>query len=377
MAKDDKKYSSPLIYMGTIEYSFVLPNKKEIKLHTEAISSMQIIHDYVNNIMPIIYVHTSVRAHDFNTIDKYKNDGLIKLKISYFDTVPKSKIVKTMYSGEFVVLYSTEARASTNSVDQIGITTDITWVKITFGLIPKSIVDYNRKIFSGRLLNVSTNTIISNILGTRSLAISKITKPISHKQYVYPPSKFRAHALEHFFLYKPFFDTIYNYYMDFNKSYLYDLSGEPLKLNNQKPKTDSIVIDVQPSIITFGSTSGMYKDLKDKTYVIFINEAQCKDITDNTLTNKFIKKKFLSTDNVPSTALPVINNTNKLPKTTLVITKQGLFSDVISPERKILVRHFKKSLSGTYIITQKKEILTHNSELVFNVSTELTLRKVK
>lgn len=380
-------------YKCKISVSYIL-NNEETKLNPNFIKYIMIENLYESRYMPVIYVSIAVPNNLYTTILENEKTGKVYLSIYRYNVYSNSSIYRKYIEGQFTYILPSNDPNYAQELSNGNLDIDSYYRVITIGLISMDIMNLAKTSFNGIYGEIDCNTLILKALE----GLPAVVKPPIYNPYydtlLVPALNSKAKLINFIFDECPFYDTNYMFFMDFNRSYLLDLTGEYCDANDGQYKT--VIIDIREVTTAQSYYEGM--EIKNDSYYIYMNPANTI-VTENKSTNKTINQLVsIHNDGTIDFADLNINNNddstvkqsfirdgdiklykNMMESNTIVIeiAKDNLDSSVFTPNKEYIVNNYKdfSDYNGKYTLLYKKEIIKNISG-EFGVSVLLGLRKV-
>lgn len=386
-------------YKGNITLAFdykanVNSSVERLQIESERIKYLIIENMYENvNILPVIYISINVSSDMYSKIVNSNETSKFYLLIKKKDGLSQNSIFNKIIEDKFTyVVSSTNANYSetldANAVDA--------YKGITIGLVSDKMTNELRKSFNGVYQNIDQNTLVK--LATKDLnkqVIAPLKYNKHYKEFVIPPIASRYRLLNFIFDHDPFYDSVFTFFMDFNRTYLIPRNGKAIDSKDGKP--NNIIINVKNYTAQEAFDDGY--TIENNAYVLYINGASTNMIINNA-TSKVTNNIVGYWDSYSSTQNLNIDNNNTAENTTktmfirsnnaaglrnqiesesvvLELLKQNLDGDIFEPNRSYNVSNYGKytKYNGAYYLVYKREIYTPNSGKEFTISTNVGLKK--
>lgn len=380
-------------YKYNISISHILDNQTT-NINPNQVKYIMIESNYENIYMPVIYVSLAVNSDLYNKIVNNENSGKIFLQINKYNAYSQNKLYRNYIKGLFSYISST---SNINYVEDLSSSgdTDSTYTGITLALMSMDILNLEKQSFNGIYQNVDQGTLIMNAFaGIKSVIRAPKYNPKYEKVMIPPISSIHKY-LYHLCDLCPFYDTNYLFFMDFNKAYLLDWTGDYCRDDEEQKGT--VYINLASVLDEKSYYDGMEE--RDDGYYIYINPSysniyenrqtdkianqlvfvgddggvQKADLNVNSSTDSTVKQTFIKKNNEFVRLYANIANSST---TDIEVMKENIDSSVITPNKQFIIKNDKDhSLDGKYTIRSKKELIKNVSG-VFNNSVDLKFRKV-
>lgn len=380
-------------YKGKINLSFNY-NNQSINIQSDKIIYLMIENDYINNVLPIIYVSMSVNSDLYTKIAKYKESAKFYLNITKQNVFSSSSISKKVLSGAFSYIVSNTNPNYMEELNKSDARLDNSYKKIMVGLISIELTNILRKSFNGVYNNIDQNTLVGLALQGTNTVLEPLAYNKMYKSIMIPPLSSRYQMLKYIFDDEAFYDTNFRYFIDFDRSYLLSKVGDYVDANDGQ--LDSIIFDIKSVTAEESYYEGI--EIKNGSHYIYINPANSNVVLN--LGSEKVANQIIAVDDDSDlqTLNLQINNTidsetkqlfiradnaalykNELETNTVAIDilKQNIDGSVLTPNKCINIKNYGdyKKYDGKYLMTHKKEFYKCIAG-EFIISTIVGLKKV-
>ena len=366
-------------YKCSIDKMSLVVKNKETIIPTQSIVSIVIDTDYENKIMPIIYVSLNVNLDLYNNLVKHfnDNDGKIYLNVKKYDVKVNNPIKEDKIKNQFIYFIPSNA----TYIKDLGTDEDNksnSYIKITMGLMDMKLLEYKKKTFNTVYRNIDSKNLINIITSGRELIMSPLDTNTHYDEFIMPPITSRSEALDYIFDNDPFFDTMYTYFTDFDRSYLINRKGNYINTSG----LNTMFIDIK----SIGARSSYYEgitiDDKKGCYILYVNPDD-RTITPNKVTEKSVNQIIGVQQNEVTVRNININNSkysndtksvfirgyaadtevakSELESTSVILnfSKSNIDGDLFTPDKAYTVNNYEedKEYNGRYILIYKKEVI--------------------
>lgn len=388
-------------YSYRINAKFVL-NGKEEPILEDCINSVITNYDYDNNMIPIIYINANLETSLYNKMVLNENKGTITLTIQKAKNGSNYQIYTDYIKDTFIYMMNTNPDYSMTMNKQSGTQDTIATNyrrNVIIGLIQLSTTDNNRKIINNIIKDSNMASIIHKYTSHMKIVMEPLHVDKMFKYLIIPPFESVSKLLKYLNKQSVFYKGGYRYFVDFNKTYLLSMQGNPIDARDGTYNT--IIINVNDPTSELSAQTGIKTDAQNKSYILNIN-------ADNTVTD--IKKsedkifnKIMGIDsygnkkelelNIPRT----VNSSEKLrlervpsdnlgyldylkdniENSTIIfaVTKTEMDSSLITPNKEYIVRNYPimSEYNGRYVLSYKKEVFLDTDQTMVMFG----LRKIK
>jgi hypothetical protein len=366
-----------------------------IKMSSDKIKYIVIEQMYEAKRMPVIYISISVEADLYNTILEEKDSAKIYLRIQKYDAYSKTSLYKDYIKGMFTYTLPSATPEYSKNLSDANDNIDSAYRTLTIGLMSMTIMNTIRKSFSGFLKNIDLHSLVYKAIKDTKIVL-KTPKYNTKFDTVYLPNlTSRYQFLTYIFSLEPFYDTDFLYFIDFDKSYLLDRTGEAVSANDGQ--YNDIIIDIRSVTDSKAYSEGM--EQKNGSYYIYINPANAHvsmdvgtekianqlvagdedgtttiDLNINSNTDSTTKQTFKRLDKESAI---VYKNTVESAQVCIELVKENIDSRYITPNKTFNITNYEgyEEYSGKYVLIYKKEVIQGASSDYASITT-FGIRKV-
>ena len=256
-------------YKFNVEASVIL-NNESTDINPSHIKYIIIENNYELIYMPVIYISISVTKETYNLIVDNEKYAKIYLKIDRYNEYSQNKLYKKYIAGQFTYVTSInnsnyiEDLSSSNDEDNM-------YMLINLALLSMDIINNEKKSLNGIFKNIDQGTLILKALQD----VDSVICPLKYNP-LYDTIMIPALSSIHKYLYYlydlcPFYDTNYMFFMDFDRAYLLDYSGNYVTCADGQ--SENVILDIYSVVDNESYFEGMEED--DFGYRININPAYC------------------------------------------------------------------------------------------------------
>ena len=377
------------IYQARVSLSF-----EDTHIENERIQYIMIDYRYENiNILPIVYIAMKIplNLHD-EIVSKYQS-AKFYLSIDRKNATSNS-LAGRHISGAFSYVCSNKEFNSAKNLNLNGFD-DRSYVSTVVGLVSSEMMSSLRSSFNDIYIETTIEDLVLNVaLG--NLGGELIYSPIRYSteldQFLVPPTSSRFKLLETIFERYPFYDTNFNFFMDFgNITYLLDKTGEPVAASpdtiyfniTQKDNSDSIFpgnsyyngssqIDINASQVKVNTNESVGQIAN--TIAAFDYDTGVQELSISESFSEVTKKKmYLKSDNAAVYKNEIVNSTISIE-----LFKQSIDSSMITPNRLYIVNQEGNyaDYNGRYLLAYKQEVYAQSGDGSFNQTCTVGLKKV-
>lgn len=380
-------------YKAKLQISFIL-NNQTTEIGEKLVKYIMIENLYESRFMPVIYVSLSLGNELYTKIVENEKAGKIYLCIQKYNAYSGSALYKDYIKGQFTYILSTSNPNYSEELVGEDDQADAAYRTVTIALMSMELLNLSKTSFNGVYGNIDENTIIMKAMEGMPAVIKKPKYNPTFDTIMIPAMNSKKKLLKYIFQKCPFYDTNYMFFMDFNKAYLLDLTGESCPANDGQ--LNSIIIDIRKVTAEESYYEGM--EVKNGAYALYVNPGQT-NISENKGQDK-VSNQFVFVEDTGAVDYVDLNINNhvdsdlkqsfkrggnaKLYKNiaesnTVIIemTKDNIDGSMITPNKEFYINNYEDyaDYNGKYTLLYKKEIITNNNGS-FGLSVCFALRKV-
>lgn len=378
-------------YRHNVSISFILRNQVT-QINPNYVKYIIIDSNYEEIPMPVIYISLSVQKTIYKEIINNESEGKIYLRIDKYNDYSQNKLFKKYLEGQFTYITSNNNPNYSEDLSSSDNTTDI-YVTLNLALMSMDILNKEKRSFNGIFKDIDQGTLILKAFEDIETVISPLKFNPHYNTIMIPPVSSIHKYLYYLYDMCPFYDTNYMFFMDFDRTYLLDYSGDycPAR-DNQK---ENVIVDINSVLNDKAYYEGIEE--RENEYYLYINPAystiglnkhsdkisnqlvfiddegdiQKVDINVNPAADSAVKQSFIRGEHA-KLYMNVMNSTAE----GLEVMKEGLDSSILTPNKCFIVNNTKdKSVNGRYVLVRKQEVI-RNVSGSFKNSISLGLRKV-
>lgn len=406
--------------MGTtMEYNYdidlTLVNGTESLNLTDVIKMVMISYDYDTKNMPSIYIGLNLTPDQYNTVVKNKDSGQMMLNMYRYDSTSQSQLKKKYINNNFTYMMTSDpdynqslnsgstSRFSPSKSAEKEEAEATSYFNGYIALIKEESMDNNNKISNDIIRNTNLLSIIHKYTQHMQMVIEPLDSDhdIMIDQLIIAPVNTITELLSYIDNLYDFYSSGYRYFRDFDKTYLLSNSGNPVPLHDGT--FNKVLINICDPLEIKTHKDAMEIDQSNNAYVINV-DANSTSLKVNQSTGKTYNSaiKVDSDGNTTKTSYDFVTHSDSTEKVQirrtssvssstsssdsydlnestgimLSITKAGLDSSILTPNKEYLVSNYKdnKDYNGRYVLSYKKEALIKDGSFV--ISTTFGLRKV-
>ena len=391
-------------YSYKVDAKFVLDGKEEPIL-SECITSIITNYDYDNNTIPIIYMGVRLETALYNKMVTNSERATITLNISKTKANSNYSIYTDYIKDTFTYIMSTNPdynvslEMQTDTKDKIG----ANFREGYLSLIQQNTTDNNKKIMN----NIIKNSNMTSIIHKYTCHMKMVMEPLHNDKMfnflIIKPIESISKLLKYLNEQSMFYRGGYRYFVDFDKTYLLSMEGNPVDAKDGLYST--VIINVSdPYKEEIAHQIGNVTDHANKAYIININANNT--VTHIKKTEEKIFNKIIGIDSYGNTKELDLNiprtegssdkiRLERVPYDNMEytdylkysiensvimfsVTKTEIDTSLITPNKEFIVRNYPifSEYNGRYVLSYKKETFVNLNDHFIN-SVIFGLRKIK
>lgn len=385
-------------YKCEISASFIL-NDEEKQLDPNLIKYLLIEHLYESRYMPVIYMSLAMDNDMYSSMIENEKKAKFYLNIKKYNIYSDTALKKDYIKGQFTYLLSASNPNYSQDLVSSSESSDVAYRTLTVALIDMDILNKAKTSFNGVYGEIDQYTLISKAMNGLKNAIIK--PPIYNTEFetiIIPPKNSRTKLIKYIFDKYPFYDTNYMFFIDFEKAYLLDFTGDGCP--DPSDKVNDIIIDIREVTDDSAYLEGL--EIINNAYKMFVNPGNT-NVTKNKSIDKVTNQLIMvdTEGEVNYTDLDINNNFDSSIKQTFVrgenasaktnlykniiesntiaieLAKDNIDGSVITPNKTYNITNYEgyTEYNGKYTLLYKKEIIT-NLNGQFGMTINIGLKKV-
>lgn len=384
-------------FKGEIELSFYHMKTKDSKptiytIEPERIKYVMIEKLYENvQILPTIYISLNLRSDIYQkVIDTYETSEFL-LRIRKKNVMSNTSIYTEVVKDTFSYVSSSTGTDYAKDIVSKG-TENERFRGIILGLVSKTMTADLRKPFGGEniLYNVTQEKLVKTALeGLPNQVVEPLAYNKTFKNLMVPPVPSRYKFLKFLFNRKPFYDSMFTFFMDFKNTYLVSKNGIGTPGRDGKP--NNIMINVKEF-----TANDAYKDgftIRNDGYVINVNAMDTNPVINDSLSkvqtnivaysdNNGVQNLSTSDSNdtlnmyIRSDNAAAMKNEISNTKYMIELLKQNVDCEIFTPNKQYLVSNYGElsKYDGRYILSYKKEFYYFTQGNQFTITCNIGLK---
>ena len=396
------KNAPRIAYQYGVEMHITTPSG-EFDVDRQFIKYIVFDYDYENYTMPVIYVGFSATKDVYNALMTFEAQKAGKVFFNLYrnDAYASTALNIRTVSGEFSFIPSTDNLNYVEELDD-ATTADNSYKTITIALMSEDLMNRSKSYVNRIFTETSTNNLLAVALEGLSEVSTVIMKcpqySVDLSNQIIPPMTNREQLIEYIFNEAPFYDTNFTFFLDFDRTYLLDRSGEGARIEDNTLHT--VIFDITQATNSSSYYEGLEVRESEGAYIVNINPADAKaslNRSQDRVANRLVvvnEDGYNEEMDVPLEVNTTAYSSDKLSfkrgvdakliknnmeSNTLFFTVQKSYIDanIFTPNKKYMVSNYAKGAdyNGTYTLSYKREVIV-NSAGTFNESSEFGLRKV-
>lgn len=379
-------------FMCEVECSIISENGQH-PVDPMFIKTIAVDYGYQITYMPIIYIIAKFPNDVYSEAVKGEKTNKIYLRVDRYNAYSEMSINKKFIEGQFTYLVSD---SNPNYGQDLTIDTgaDQTYHTIKLALFSMEVNNLAKTSFNGIYGEMDQATLITKAVEGLDCVVKPILYNPEFDTIEVPALNSKMKLLEYLYTKCPFYDTNYLFFIDFEKAYLIDLTGEYCEDGTGQLST--VIFDVQE----FTQESTYYEGMEEKNgaYFVNVNPKDC-NIVPNKGTDKINNQYVFVADDgaVDFVDLEVNSNPdadikqsfrrgnnpalykNMAESNTVIIeiVKENIDTSVFTPNKEYQINNWSdyNEYNGKYTLLSKQDYIVNNSGQ-FGMSTMVKLRKV-
>lgn len=362
-------------------------------IETERISYVMIERMYENvNILPVIYVSLSLSSQMYSKVINSYSTSKFYLKIRKRNKLSNTSLFVDVVNDTFSYVTSTTSPNLSKEMDNGNMMSSSTYKTIMIGLVSSTMTDQLRTPFNGIYNNIKESELVKIALdGLKNVIMQDLEYDNYYKTFLIPPVTSRYKLLSYIFEKDAFYNSMFEFFMDFDNTYLLSKNGEEVKGKDTNP--NSVIIQIKNYTAQEAYTDGY--TIKNGAYVVYVNGANTKSIINTSIekaTNKIVSyseergTQKVSLDNndssekisfVRTQTAGLLKNEIQSNLATLELVKQNIDGSIFTPNKSFHIQNYDEyeKYNGKYFLSYKKEFFYHTSGDEFIVSCNVGLKR--
>jgi hypothetical protein len=388
-------------FKGNITLSFdykETPNSgvRRESILPQRISYVMIERMYENvNILPVIYISLNISSEMYTKVVNTHETSKFHLRIQKRNALSGTSTYTTVVDDTFSYVTSTTTANYSKDLD-VADPSGSSYKNIMIGLVSVTMTNNLRKSFNGIYENIDQVSLVKLALeGLPRLVQENLKYNSKYGTFLIPPINTRYRLLEYLFEKDPFYDSMFTFFMDFDRTYFVSKNAIGVDAHDNQPT--NAIINVKGYTAAEAYTDGF--TMSNGTYVVYVNAANT-EVTVNNATEKVVNNlvAYSDTNEIQNLSLAVNNSEdgdttekvnfirtpnaaalkNELQSNSvsLQILKQNLDSDIFTPNKVYNVRHYEdySKYDGPYYLSYKREFYYVSTSDEFIVSCNVGLK---
>lgn len=350
---------------------------------------------YLNYNIPIIYLSLALSTELYQIMVDNAKIGKFILSIQRINAYSSSSLFNDSIEGEFTYILSSENPNYSEDLEVNTRTADNSYSSIVIALFNMELLNKSKTSFNGSFSNIDVSTLMFKAVEDIEHVVMKAPKyNVEYETEVIPALNSRDKLLKYLFSQSPFYDTNYIFFMDFNRTYLIDMTGEGVEVDDGE--LPSVIFDIRNVSVAEAYFEGV-EEIND-AYYLYINPANCNVIPNEhqdkianqlvgvseegevTFTDLDVNRNEGSEDKQSfKRNINVTLMKNMMESNTIIIEleKEYIDGSIFTPNKIYHIQNYTnyEERNGDYILIYKREVIFNHAG-VFNTATRFGLRKI-
>lgn len=384
------KKTKQISYNATIDMSLKYENKNILRIGRERIKQLTVNFDYSSNLpIPEILITVNATANMYKIIDSYRDNAKIFLEIKRRAVNSNTSIYKSIIKGDFNYICSSVGASKAEKLDE---GSEESYRQIILGLVSTDLLNKYRTLFNENGLNTTISNLIAKALEGTNPIIEKLTDNAKFDCIIIPPVNTIKKYISFIFNKKPFYDTGFRFYMDFNHAYLLSKKGNPVSDGSKDP--NSVIFNIMQLDDLEALEEGV--NISDTAYTINVNPKYFNITKNETLGKK--TNSIITVDESGNASMDLdVNSIVDKNKAIFVrsddasmlkheaegdsilieIGKSFIDPSIITPNKSYSIKNYDSNMvyDGKYLLAYKRVVLNPTSQ-EYSMSTIIGLSKI-
>lgn len=362
----------------------------------QRISYVMIERMYENvNILPVIYISLNISSDMYTKVVGSYETSKFYLRIQKRNALSNTSIYTTVVDDIFSYVTSTTSANYSSDLD-VADPSGSSYKNIMIGLVSTNMTNLLRKSFNGIYENIDQTSLVKlGLDGLPRVVMENLKYNSKYDTFLIPPLSSRYKLLEYIFEKDPYYDSMFTFFMDFDKTYF--ISKNAVGVDAKDGLPTNAILNIKGYSSAEAYTDGF--SVENGTYIVYINAANT-DITINNATEKVVNNlvAYSDTNDIQNLTLNVNNSEggdssnkvnflrtpnaaalkNELQSNSVMlqIMKQNIDSDIFTPNKVYNVRHYDDyaKYNGAYYLSYKREFYYVSTSDEFLVSCNVGLK---
>lgn len=378
----------------------------DVVLYPNGGGELRIKGDYIKNfakecrysdcLMPVSYMILDVDIDLYDNIINDAADGEVYVNIRNYNAKESNAIHKDMIKDKFIYFVPSKFNKAVE-FDSKSANRKSHFKHLVLGLMKPDQIDRNKTAFNGIWEETATEDLVGMVLESLDTEVKMDELEINtdYETFIMPPVSSVAEAIDYLFNKEPFFETDYQFFMDYDSAYLLNSTGSKRDFSSM-PTVSIMVQDIQTKAAYY---EGCVRDGDSGSYIIYVNETDI-NFKMNTMTEKNTNQLVgLQTDEVTKTDVNISSNQvndnriafvsdsgktsteikkNILENTaiTMDIVKKNMDASIVTPDKCYVINYpAYKDYNGIYLLQTKTEILA-KSGYSYDTTTQMSFVRI-
>ena len=362
-------------YLCEIQASFILEDEAT-ELDPSYIKYILIENLYITRIIPCIYLSLAVPSELYTKMIENEKEAKFYLDIRRYNAYSDTALSRDCIKGQFTYMMSTSNPNYAKELETSDQSSDVSYRALTLALVSMELLNASKNSFNGIFGNIDTATLMYKAVQGLDAVVKAPKYNAEFETQVIPTLNSRKKLLDYLFNQSPFYDTNFMFFMDFDRTYLIDMTGEGCHVEDGE--LDSVIFDIDTVVVNESYFEGMEeKNGEDKVANQLITvseegEVDYRDLEVNNNIDSDVKQAFKR-----GGSAALYKNILESNMITIELFKDNLNGTVFTPDKVYSIHNTEDyaDYNGTYIMVYKREIVM-NRIGTFRSSVQIGLRKV-
>ena len=380
-------------YKCNFECTFLLNNKAHV-IEENYIKSVIISNMYEQYTIPVIYLSLKLPSDLYSLIMKNEKMGQFIFTMKVKNVYTEMALSKNSINGKFTYIPSSSNLNYMEELDNQD-TKNNSYKELYVSLMSMDLLNKSKTSYNGIFGEIDTSTLMYKALeGLKDVVVQAPKYNTQYDTEVIPALNSRKKMLQYLFNQSPFYDTNFIFFMDFDKSYLVDMTGEATAATDNQ--LEHVIFNVSKITNADAFIQGM--DKSNGAYIVDINPANIQ-VTPNKGQDKVANQIVnVSEDGVVDYSnLEINNNLGSKAKQTfkrgqnstllknimqansvfIEMKKDYIDGSVFTPNKKFSIENYPEysQYNGEYTLAYRREVIT-NDNGSFKPIVYVGLRKI-
>ena len=375
--------------------------EEEITIGPECIKNFATDYKFEKNNLPIVWLIMDVTNELYDKIIDNQADAHMYIRVKNFDGAQNNALHLDVIHDTFTYFVPTQYSKSTEVSSTDPSVQKARHRHIVLGLLQDKMLNKYKTSFNAVYPETSTTEMIETILEgipeslDSELIMDEIQVETDFPSFTMPPQDSVKNALDYLFEREPFYETNYQFFIDFDKIYLLDSTGKKREVSAM----NTVLITIVDIADKESYYEGCIKDGESGTYIIYANTTDISFHIDGTREKNTNKLFGYQTGEVTVADLEITGKKVTDPKVrydrfsgeglttvheqvladaivTMELTRMNIDSSQITPDKCYIIDDPRYSqYNGKYLLVSKSEVLS-KTDWAFNTTTTMLFKRI-